>query len=121
MRHKELIAQLISIGLTDHEASVYLAGLKTGPSLLAPLARAAEISRSTTYEIVETLAKRGLFLLSTSQKRTIYSAVAPTQLLKEILEREYRIRAIIPELEQLIQNSPDLSSTNSVNLPLNMK
>lgn len=121
MRHKELIAQLTSIGLTDHEAVVYIAGLKCGPSLLAPLARAAEISRSTTYETVEQLAKRGLFTISTNQKRTIYATVPPTQLLKEILDREYRIRAIIPELEQMMQTESDAPTTKSINLPLNMK
>lgn len=121
MRHKELIAQLTSIGLLDHEAVVYIAGLKCGPSLLAPLARTAEISRSTAYEVVEQLAKRGLFTISTSQKRTIYSATSPTQLLKEILDREYRIRAIIPELEQMMTDDVDIAPTKSINLPLDMK
>ncbi len=121
MRHKELVAQLIAIGLSDHEAIVYIAGLKCGPSLLAALARGAEIARSTTYEVVETLAKRGLFSLSTNQKRTVYTATAPTQLLKEVLEREYRIRAIIPELEQIMDNNTILSDIKSINLPLDMK
>ncbi len=121
MRTKELIVQLEACGLSEIEAHVYIAGLKCGPSLLAPLARAAEIPRSTVYEIVESLTKRGLFTLSTAQKRTLYTASPPTQLLKELLDREQRVRLLLPELELQIpptQNAPTQES-ESLSLDLN--
>lgn len=120
MRTKELIAQLEACGLATLEAQVYVAALRSGPSLLAPLARLAEISRSTTYEIVESLAKRGLFTLSITQKRTIYTAASPTQLLKETLDREHRVRSIIPELEQLMPAAEASPASESASLRLDL-
>lgn len=102
MRSKELTLQLTELGLTEHEARVYLTGIKKGPSLLAHLSESAEIPRSSTYEIVEGLLSQRLFTASSSGKRTLYTAAAPMQLLKDLLNKEQLARSIIPQLEMLM-------------------
>ena len=52
--------KLQELGLSEKEARVYLALFELGPSVVSGLAKKAGINRSTTYVILETLAKRGL-------------------------------------------------------------
>ncbi len=122
MRTKELITQLMQLGLSQHEAALYLHGLKSGPSLLAPLARGAEIPRSTTYEIVEHLANRGLFSVQQHRKRTLYEATPPTKILQDILRQEQLIRQLIPHLDSLMpEPQQDEAAEAKTQLPLEIE
>ena len=52
--------QLTSLGFGEKEAKVYLALLELGPSTTTEIARIAKVNRTTTYPILEALAKDGL-------------------------------------------------------------
>lgn len=117
MRTKELVVQLTDLGLSEPEARIYLATLKSGPTLLAPLSKAAQMPRSSAYEVVEALAARRLILLSSLGKRTIYAAASPTQLLKDILDKEVVARQIIPQLE-LVMPTLETKTSSQVDTPL---
>jgi len=101
MKRKELIANLEKFGLTHSEAQLYLAGIEVGETLVAPLAIAAGIPRTTTYAMLEEMIKRNLFYVRTRGKRTYYLAASPKQILKDVLDKEQLIRSMIPHLEAL--------------------
>lgn len=52
--------QLIELGFSDKEASVYLALLELGPATTAEISRVAKINRTTGYDILESLVSDGL-------------------------------------------------------------
>ena len=52
--------KLQKLGLSDKEASVYLAMLELGPSVVSDIAKKANINRSTVYVVLEFLKKRGI-------------------------------------------------------------
>ena len=57
---------LIELGLSEKEASVYLASLELGASSVQKISQQAKINRATTYVIIESLSKKGL--MSTMEK-----------------------------------------------------
>jgi len=83
----EATARLLEIGLSDKEASVYLAMLELGPASAQEIAKKSGINRSTSYLVIETLQKRGLASMSQNGNRTLFTAESPSRL-ASILNRE---------------------------------
>lgn len=89
---------LKGLGLTDHEAGVYLALLRLGPSSVLKIAHEAVLKRPTTYLVLDSLAKQGLVSIVPQEKKKLFVALSP-EFLKEKAERTAReISAIVPEL-----------------------
>ena len=108
-----LLYELKKLGLKEKEAKVYLSGLELGPTSIIQIARAADITRPTAYEIVSGLKKRGLFLDVQSNKKRLFSAQSPEVLLgilrteKHTLEeREREFLRIISQLENRFSLTP---------------
>ncbi|MFH0854627.1 MAG: helix-turn-helix domain-containing protein, partial [bacterium] len=60
---------LQQIGLSDKEASVYLAALELGPTNIQALTKKSAIKRSTVYDIIKNLKNHGLMSETTRGKR----------------------------------------------------
>jgi len=97
---------LQEIGLNEKEASVYVALLQSGDASVIDLASKTKINRSTTYTVLESLAKKGLVSEVVAGKKTRYQAESPEKLgnfvegQKAILEeRSKRLKDIIPEIK----------------------
>ncbi len=58
------IETLESLGLSEAEARVYLALLETGSTLAGPIIKKTGLHRGTTYQILQRLKEKGLFLQS---------------------------------------------------------
>ncbi len=84
---KEATQRLLELGLSDKEAQVYLAMLSLGPSGILEISKAAGVTRTTTYAIVEDLQRRGLVSSVTKGKRIQYSATSPAAL-HRLLEKQ---------------------------------
>ena len=67
-----LIENLEKFGLSKKEASVYLALLGLGPSLVSDISDKAKMNRSTTYVILESLADLDLVTVFEKNKIKIY-------------------------------------------------
>ena len=107
MDKKKLQHQIITdFGFSPIMASLFITGLELGPTLMMPLAKKAEVKRSTAYYIMEELLRRGFFTTKKIGRRTAYIAVSPEQLLKMTTEREQRLKKLIPLLTQISKNSP---------------
>jgi len=98
--------ELRKLGLTEKEVKVYLAGLELGPSSVQEIAKAAKISRPTTYEIIKKLKEKNLFTETKQKGKRVLAAQSPERILgllrtqkREIEEKEREFIRIIAALE----------------------
>ena len=103
---------LKNLDLSEKEAVVYLASLELGLSTIQEIARKSQISRSTTYEVIESLMKKGLMSALTKGKKKYFSAEGPERLMtlinlkeREFQKRKKELKAILPELKELTRLS----------------
>lgn len=109
MKTQHLLAkQLMEFGLSEKEASVYLASLELGVAAVSEIAQIANVNRSSAYVVLESLKKKGLVNVSQDTKIQRYIAISPDFLLQEAEDRakrtnevKSRIQDIVPELKAL--------------------
>jgi len=99
---------LQEIGLSDKEASVYLALLQVDHAAVVALAEKTKIKRPTVYVTLESLAKKGLVSQTQVGKKTHYQAEPPERLetfverRKVMLdEQSKRLKDIIPQIKSI--------------------
>lgn len=97
--------ELRKLGLTEKEVRVYLAGLELGYTSVQEIAKKAQISRPTSYEIIKALEKKGLMTESKEKGKRYFIAESPDRLLgilrrqkKELEEKEREFIRIIAAL-----------------------
>lgn len=102
--------ELRKLGLKEKEVSVYLAALELGFDSVQNIAKKADFSRPTVYEIIRVLTKKGLMREIKRQgavqgERTYFAAESPDALLgllrtqkREVEEREREFIRIISSL-----------------------
>lgn len=100
--------ELISIGLNEKEAKVYLSSLELGQSTVQNIALKAGINRATTYFIIDGLMQRGLMSSFQKGKKQYFVAADPDRLLeildqeKEVIEKKKdNIQKLLPQLQSL--------------------
>jgi sugar-specific transcriptional regulator TrmB len=102
-----MIEQLRKFGLTHKEAMVYLATLNLGEaSPVSTIARKAGIHRTTTYDILETLEKRGLVLGTKNKQYHYYRAHPPDRLAAYLREQSKKYERLAVEAMEIV---PELS------------
>lgn len=101
--------QLEELGLSANEVKVYMASLELGAATAQQLAAKAAVVRPTAYVAIGGLVKRGLMSSHTRGKKQFFQGERPTRLLrlmeeekKKIIERETRLKSLLPGLESLI-------------------
>ncbi|HCP08598.1 MAG TPA: hypothetical protein DIT25_02255 [Candidatus Moranbacteria bacterium] len=98
--------ELIKLGFSSKESQVYLALLELGPSTATEIARKAGINRTTSYDILESLAGDGLVNLTGEAKIQKYSAENPEKVIKflenKIKQAEERLNEAQMLLPQLL-------------------
>lgn len=93
--------KLISLGLEEKEAVIYLSALSLGKTSILKISQNSEIKRTTVYDIVERLIKKGLMFTEKSGWKTFYRAAHPEKI-EGIIERQKTTLAqMMPELEEL--------------------
>lgn len=99
---------LAQLDLNDKEAKVYLAILNIGRGNVTDIALKANLKRTTLYEYLESLIKKGLIFKSISKKRVYYYPEAPASIMQmldkqkiEIDEKKERVNLLAPELEKM--------------------
>ncbi len=102
--------QLIKLGFSPKEAGVYLTLLELGPSTAAEIARKAGINRTTSYDILESLAGNGLVIL-TGSKIQKYSAENPEKVLKFLEDNIKQAQNRLNEAQMLLPELLSLFST----------
>ncbi len=92
---------LISIGLNENEARVYLASISLGPTTILKIAKKSELKRTTVYSLVEELKKKGLMRIDLNGLKQLYSPEDPKKLDLILKEKEKKFSEVLPEFEAL--------------------
>ena len=93
---------LKSLGFTDSESKIYLISLEMGPSSVQDIAKKANVSRVTTYAVIESLAKHGLMSTLEKGKKTLYSAESPERLVSFVNNRMKEMENTLREVQSSI-------------------
>ncbi len=93
---------LISAGLLPSEAKIYLAARELGPSTAQHIATKADISRTATYEAIESLRTRGLFSISTIGKRNLFVAEDPERIVSYLKKEQQRLNTTIEDVTRSV-------------------
>jgi len=88
-------------GLTRNEAVVYLELLRTGSTIAKNITKITNMHRTSVYNCLQRLQKKGLVSEITFDKVTHYEAAEPEKLLALVKEREDQLKLILPELKKL--------------------
>jgi sugar-specific transcriptional regulator TrmB len=99
---------LQDIGLSEKEAIVYISLLSVENSSVLDLSKKTKLNRSTTYVVLESLAKKGLVSETTLGKKTHYQAEPPERL-ETFVERQKvmleehsnRLKDVIPQIKSV--------------------
>jgi len=84
-----MITLLEKLGLSEKEAKVYLAALELAEDSVQNIAKKAGVNRATTYVILEKLMGLGLVSTYEKEKKTLFVAQDPKELVN-LLEEERR-------------------------------
>lgn len=106
--NKVMIKSLVEFGLSDKEANVYLVLLELEIATVSEIADSANVNRSSTYVVLESLKEKGLVSISEDKNIQRYVAVSPDMLLFEAQNKAQKavdvknnISDIVPELKAL--------------------
>ncbi len=115
--NSQLKHTLQSFGLSDKETTVYIALLELGKGTVTQISRKAGINRTTGYDVLSSLANKGLATISGKEPRSEFAVEPPqaiTSYLKKMAEQTAeqikKSEGIIPELTLLYarQNHPKI-------------
>jgi sugar-specific transcriptional regulator TrmB len=116
MNDNPLETQLASLGLNRYEAAVYMSLLGRNRFTATEIATQAGVPRQRVYDVLESLASKGLCVKQLGRRKRIYSAVDPSIALpsllatyqeQQALENQRRaaiLDAILPGLSQVFSS-----------------
>lgn len=99
-----MIQFLESIGFTENEAKIYLAGLSLGHTAVSTIAKKAWINRTTAYAVLDDLVTKWFVYESYRGNARYYSVLDPENLLDVFRKRISKIEKILPELQAMNAN-----------------
>ncbi len=103
-----LIELLKNIGFREKESVVYITILKMGPSFITNIAKIIKLPRSSTYNIIVGLLKRGALRQLKEEHRQNqiyqlrYEAIHPSTFLKFLHNRRTKINQQIQNLKEAL-------------------
>ncbi len=96
---------LIKFGLSKKGASIYLATLELGKATAQEIAEKAELPRSTSYSVIESLISKQLLFPVQERKIKEYTAEDPKKIFNLSSEATRLIKEALPELNNLYRQS----------------
>lgn len=107
-----ILETLRKIGFSEKEAKVYMQLIRLGAQPVSTISEKAEINRTTTYDIITTLTKKGLISSIKKGSVTYFKALDPKNLLnylerekvehtKQIEKQQKEIETLLPALISL--------------------
>lgn len=96
---------LENIGLSDKEAKVYMACLELGTATVQELAEKSEVKRTSIYNFLSVLIKKGLVSEIKQNDRVFLTAESPNILKDNLKNQEASLNNLLPDLLDLF-NKP---------------
>lgn len=97
----ELLKTLNQIGLTEHQAKVYLSCLQLGVGSVLHIAKGAELKRPTVYLLLDELEAIGLVSQIKKGKKTLYQAGSPDEIISTLKTKVNLANEILPSLKAI--------------------
>ncbi|MBL7170272.1 MAG: TrmB family transcriptional regulator [Candidatus Aenigmarchaeota archaeon] len=88
-------------GLSEKEVDVYLDCLILGSSTVNKISEKCKLPRSTVYDVVNSLIKKGLVGQVIKNNKRYFETADPSKLLDILEEKRERIEKILPQLKNL--------------------
>lgn len=88
------------LGLSNKESEVYLALLGLGLATAKELSSITKLDRTTIYDIIDSLTKKNLVFKQDKSGILHFAPHDPKNLLRDIREKEERIKDLLPNLTQ---------------------
>jgi len=89
---------LASYGLNDKQIKVYLAALELGSASVPRISKKAGLIRTTVYEVLEALKKKGFVNCFSKKRVSYYSAEEPERVIRFAQNKVDALKEILPEL-----------------------
>jgi len=97
-------------GLSEKQAQIYLACLELGPSAVQKIAFKSNISRSTAYEVLDSLIKKGLVNTYLKKKVSYFNAIDPEEYINQSREKIEMLNQALPNFNALFRKSKESPS-----------
>ncbi len=98
-----MIDKLQKLGFTEKEAAIYLTTLELGSgSAVSTISKKSGINRTTTYDILESLLKKGIIHKHEKKGQLYFEARPPEQLITYLEEEKKKIEDKMLEAETLL-------------------
>jgi HTH-type transcriptional regulator, sugar sensing transcriptional regulator len=102
---------LLSFGLNQNQARIYLACLELGTTSAYKISKKVELPRSTCYEALERLFKENLVSVVRKKSIRYYTAESPKTLIKKSQDKIDVIEKLLPEFNALFGEAKTLPNT----------
>jgi sugar-specific transcriptional regulator TrmB len=96
---EKLVIALEEIGLSKNEAMVYLTLLDTGSATATKIAESSKMHRTSVYDSLERLVKKGLVCYIMKGETKYFNAADPESLSGMLKQKEEDFMAILPQLK----------------------
>ncbi len=106
-----------SLGLTEEYGKVYYASLILGPSGASSISKKSNLPRSSTYDVLNLLVKRGLMSVIEDSKSKTFSANTPEVVLNLLRNEKESINNNFNNFEKNIEEIQSLYFSNKANFP----
>jgi sugar-specific transcriptional regulator TrmB len=117
----DILSLLNDCGLTEKEARIYIALLRTGPSTIKPIADQAGVKRTSVYNFIDRLLTLGLVSRAIVKGRNVYQALTPKRLLDLQKTRVSLLDQALPELLLLFTEKQDRPRVSYFEGPLQVR
>lgn len=112
IQHNDVIRQLQELGLSEHEASIYIAILKNGEASAGVILDEVKLHREQVYRALKRLVDDGLLTHYIKRKRSYYSAVSPDVLVKRMQAKTEIAESLQPYLSAMHLKRPQTIKVN---------
>lgn len=94
-------SELRELGLTEREIEVYLCLLRTGPSVVGKIAEITALRRSTVYELLQSLKRKGIAQVTIKNKILTYCVINSQGFFKILEQKKLLLQQISSELNAI--------------------
>jgi|SRR3989344_4536274 len=106
-------AELKRLGLSTNESRIYLVLLELGQAQAGEISKKTQINRTTTYDAIERLIKKGLVSYVIQANKKSFKPTSPNKFIENLKEQERFVEKILPELNSLYKSSKEAEETNT--------
>lgn len=104
---KEIFKIMQNFGISENEARVYLAMLKTGDAPISRVAKVAKLNRVTVHHIVSRLESIGLAVSFNKGSYKVVRPAHPARLQKKIEESKEMFEKVLPQLVAIMRDDTE--------------